>query len=108
MIAEIDLVDQTISRICRIPAETMNQEDEAGLITLKERITSKVFGQDEAISQAVYAVQVSRLGLVEEHKPVASLLFVGPTGVGKTEAAKVLASELGISFVRFDLCKSLL
>lgn len=103
MIAEIDLVDQTISRICRIPAETMNQEDEAGLITLKERITSKVFGQDEAISQAVYAVQVSRLGLVEEHKPVASLLFVGPTGVGKTEAAKVLASELGISFVRFDM-----
>lgn len=103
LIADTDLVDLTVSRICRIPQTVLDQEDEAGLLTLKDRITSHVFGQDEAIEKAVYAVQISRLGLIEEHKPVASLLFVGPTGVGKTEAAKVLASELGISFVRFDM-----
>lgn len=102
-IADLELIDMTISRICRIPQTTLSQEDEAGLLTLKDRITAKVFGQEEAIERAVYAVQISRLGLVEEHKPVASLLFVGPTGVGKTEAAKVLAQELGIGFIRFDM-----
>lgn len=102
-IADTELVDLTVSRICRIPRTVLDQEDEAGLLTLKDRITAQVFGQDEAIEKAVYAVQISRLGLVEEHKPVASLLFVGPTGVGKTEAAKVLAAQLGISFVRFDM-----
>ncbi len=103
LIADTDLVDLTVSRICRIPQTVLSQEDEAGLLTLQDRITSQVFGQEEAIEKAVYAVQISRLGLVEEHKPVASLLFVGPTGVGKTEAAKVLAAELGISFIRFDM-----
>ncbi|MDO5411092.1 MAG: AAA family ATPase [Lachnospiraceae bacterium] len=103
LIADTDLVDLTVSRICRIPQTVLSQEDETGLLTLKDRITAQVFGQDEAIERAVYAVQISRLGLVDEHKPVASLLFVGPTGVGKTEAAKVLAEQLGISFVRFDM-----
>lgn len=102
-VADTELVDITVSRICRIPQTVLDQEEEAGLLTLKDRITAQVFGQDEAIEKAVYAVQISRLGLVEEHKPVASLLFVGPTGVGKTEAAKVLASQLGISFIRFDM-----
>lgn len=103
MIAETSLVDLMISRICRIPQSSLNQEDESSLLTLKDRITGKVFGQDEAIEKAVYAVQISRLGLIEEHKPVASLLFVGPTGVGKTEAAKVLAEELGVAFLRYDM-----
>ena len=103
LIADTDLVDLTVSRICRIPQTVLSQEDEEGLLTLQDRITGQVFGQDEAIEKAVYAVQMSRLGLVEEHKPVASLLFVGPTGVGKTEAAKVLAAELGIGFIRFDM-----
>lgn len=103
LIADLELVDLTLSRICRIPQAALSQEDEAGLLTLKDRINSQVFGQEEAVEKAVYAVQISRLGLVEEHKPVASLLFVGPTGVGKTEAARVLAAELGISFIRFDM-----
>lgn len=103
LIAEPELVDLMVSRICRIPQTVLSQEDEAGLLTLKNRMTSQVFGQDEAIEKAVYAVQISRLGLVEEHKPVASMLFVGPTGVGKTETARVLAAELGISFIRFDM-----
>lgn len=103
MIADTELVDLTVSRICRIPQSVLSQEEEDGLLTLKDRISSQVFGQEEAIEKMVYSVQISRLGLVEEHKPVASLLFVGPTGVGKTEAAKVLAAELGVKFIRFDM-----
>lgn len=103
LIAETELVDQTISRICRIPQSILSQEDERNLLTLSERISHQVFGQEEAIEKMVYSVQISRLGLIEEHKPVASLLFVGPTGVGKTEAAKVLAAELGVKFIRFDM-----
>ena len=103
LVADGELIDLTVSKICRIPQSALSQEEEAGLLTLKDRINAQVFGQEEAIEKAVYAVQISRLGLVEEQKPVASLLFVGPTGVGKTEAAKVLAAELGIHFVRFDM-----
>lgn len=102
-IAEKELLDTVVSRICRIPQSILSQEEEEGLLTLQERITGQVFGQEEAIAQTVYAVQISRLGLVEENKPVASLLFVGPTGVGKTETARVLAQQLGVPFIRFDM-----
>ncbi len=64
---------------------------------------SQIFGQDEAIRSVVEAVQLSSAGLLDDNKPLASLLFVGPTGVGKTEVAKVLAKELGIDLVRFDM-----
>jgi ATP-dependent Clp protease ATP-binding subunit ClpA len=64
---------------------------------------SQIYGQDEAIRQVVESVQMSRAGLLDDNKPLASLLFVGPTGVGKTEVARVLAKELGIELVRFDM-----
>ena len=63
----------------------------------------KIYGQDNAIKQVVETVQMSRAGLLDENKPLASLLFVGPTGVGKTEVAKVLSHELGIELLRFDM-----
>ena len=65
--------------------------------SLHERISSRIYGQEEAVRQVVEAVQMSKAGLLDENKPLASLLFVGPTGVGKTEVAKVLAAELGIA-----------
>lgn len=98
-----DMAERTISNMCRIPVEQVNAEESESLLTLKERMETHVFGQEEALKHVSYAVQISRLGLGEEHKPVASLLFVGPTGVGKTETAKKLAEELGISFIRFDM-----
>ena len=64
---------------------------------------AQIYGQDEAVRQVVEAVQMSRAGLLDDNKPLASLLFVGPTGVGKTEVAKVLARELGIELIRFDM-----
>ncbi|MDE5883278.1 MAG: AAA family ATPase, partial [Muribaculaceae bacterium] len=69
----------------------------------RECLPAPVFGQEEAIAEVTEAVQMSKAGLTEENKPLASLLFVGPTGVGKTEVAKVLAAELGIELLRFDM-----
>ena len=81
----------------------MKADDFKQLSTLESRIKSQIFGQDEAVRSLVEAVQMSKSGLMDDGKPVASMLFVGPTGVGKTEVAKVLAKELGISLVRFDM-----
>ena len=97
------LITEVLSRTCKIDANALKEEDNASLEALYERISGQIYGQDEAIRQVVEAVQMAKAGLLDENKPLASLLFVGPTGVGKTEVAKVLASELGISLVRFDM-----
>lgn len=97
------LIDEILSKICHIPKQVVESDETAALATLEERLKNTVFGQDEAISQVVNAVKFSRAGLLEEGKPLASLLFVGPTGVGKTEIAKSLAKELGIRLIRFDM-----
>jgi ATP-dependent Clp protease ATP-binding subunit ClpA len=73
------------------------------LESLALRMLAQIYGQDEAVMQVVEAVQMSRAGLLDDNKPLASLLFVGPTGVGKTEVARVLARELGIELIRFDM-----
>ena len=98
-----ELIDEILSKTCHIPKQMVESDETEKLATLEERLKSRVFGQEEAISQAVNAVKFSRAGLLEEGKPLASLLFVGPTGVGKTEIAKSLAEELGIKLVRFDM-----
>lgn len=97
------LITDVLARICKVDVLAMKEEDNASLETLHERISAKIYGQEEAVRQVVEAVQMSKAGLLEENKPLASLLFVGPTGVGKTEVAKVLASELGIALQRFDM-----
>ena len=97
------LITDVLARVCKVDALAMKEEDTASLETLYERISSKIYGQEEAVRQVVEAVQMSKAGLLDENKPLASLLFVGPTGVGKTEVAKVLASELGIALQRFDM-----
>ncbi|WP_026512250.1 AAA family ATPase [Butyrivibrio sp. LC3010] len=97
------VINEILTKICRIPIETIETDDLAGLATLEERLKKRVYGQDEAIEQVVNAVKFSKAGLSEEGKPLASLLFVGPTGVGKTEIARSLADELGVRLVRFDM-----
>ena len=97
------LVTNILARICKVDAHAMKEENNASLETLHQRISAKIYGQEEAVHQVVEAVQMSKAGLLDENKPLASLLFVGPTGVGKTEVAKMLASELGISLQRFDM-----
>lgn len=100
---EKELIDEIVAKTCHIPKQAVEQEETESLATLKERLQNLVYGQEEAITQVVNAVKFSRAGLLEEGKPLASLLFVGPTGVGKTEIAKSLAKELGISLIRFDM-----
>ena len=98
-----EAVNEVLTKICRVPVESVESDDISGLFTLEKRMKEKIFGQDEAVAQVVNAIKFSRAGLLEENKPLASLLFVGPTGVGKTEIAKSLAQELGVKLIRFDM-----
>ena len=97
-------IADVLAKTCKVDAMAMKgDEDNSQLETLAPRLQSKIYGQDEAIRQVVEAVQLSKAGLLDDDKPLASLLFVGPTGVGKTEVARVLAKELGIQLLRFDM-----
>ena len=97
-------IADVLSKTCKVDALSIAEEDDyQQLETLSARMLSQIYGQDEAIRQVVESVQMSRAGLLDDNKPLASLLFVGPTGVGKTEVAKVLAKELGIELIRFDM-----
>lgn len=97
------LIEEILSKTCNIPKQTVETDEVEQLSKLENRLKKEIFGQEEAISQVVYAVKMSRAGLNEEGMPVANLLFVGPTGVGKTEVARNLAKQLGIKLVRFDM-----
>ena len=97
------LIANVLARIAKVESLTMDESDNDRLETLEPRILDKIYGQDDAVKQVVQAVQLSKAGLTDENKPLASLLFVGPTGVGKTEVARVLARELGVELVRFDM-----
>ena len=103
LITSSDIAD-VLAKTCKVDAMAMKQDDDnSQLETLAPRLLAKIYGQDEAIRQVVEAVQLSKAGLLDDNKPLASLLFVGPTGVGKTEVARVLAKELGITLLRFDM-----
>ncbi len=102
-IVDKPLIADVLAKICKVDTLAMNDDDNASLETLYERVSAQVYGQDEAVRQVVEAIQMSKAGIIDDEKPLASLLFVGPTGVGKTEVAKVLAAEMGISLVRFDM-----
>lgn len=98
-----DLIEEILSKTCRIPRQTLEAEEAERLEGLEEAIRQDVFGQDEAVRQVVNAIKLSRCGLNEDGRTIANLLFVGPTGVGKTEIARSLARNLGVSLVRFDM-----
>ena len=102
-IVDKPLIADVLAKICKVDTLAMNDDDNASLETLYERVSAQVYGQDEAVRQVVEAIQMSKAGIIDDEKPLASLLFVGPTGVGKTEVAKVLAAEMGISLIRFDM-----
>ena len=98
-----DVVDEILAKICRIPRQTVESSETKKLASLEKCLASQVFGQDEAVKEVANAIKFSRAGLLEPGKPLASFLFVGPTGVGKTEIARTLARELGIHLLRFDM-----
>ena len=97
------IIQQILTKVCKIDAAAIKDEDNNALATLQQRMNDKIYGQDKAVDKVVEAVMMAKAGLIDDDKPLASLLFVGPTGVGKTEVARQLAKELGIELVRFDM-----
>ena len=97
------LISDILAKVCKVDAMAMKDDDNANLETLLQRVSASIYGQDVAVKQVVEAIQMAKAGLLEDDKPLASLLFVGPTGVGKTEVAKVLAREMGVQLLRFDM-----
>ena len=96
-------VEDIVAKIARIPPANVSNDDRGKLRTLERDLKSVVFGQDKALDVLASAVKMARSGLGKGDKPIGSFLFSGPTGVGKTEAAKQLAYIMGIDLIRFDM-----
>ena len=96
-------IEKVLSAIAGIPEKTISAGETDRLKNLEKALKEKIFGQDYAVEQVSMAIKRSRAGFRDQSKPVASFLFVGPTGVGKTELARSLAHELGIPLHRFDM-----
>ena len=97
-------ISRVLAKICKTESLSETYDNDNTLLqNLHSRMLSQIYGQDHAVQEVVQSVQMSKAGLLEDNKPLASLLFVGPTGVGKTEIAKVLAKEMGLELVRFDM-----
>jgi len=96
-------IERAVAKMAKIPESTISADERKSLYELQNRLETKVFGQSGAVSAVVKAMKSSRAGLNDPEKPVASLLFVGPTGVGKTEVARTLADTLAIPLIRFDM-----
>ncbi len=96
-------VEEIVAKIARIPPKSVSADDKETLRNLERDLKAMVFGQDKAIEALAAAIKLSRAGLREAEKPIGNYLFSGPTGVGKTEVARQLASTLGIELTRFDM-----
>ncbi|WFD08853.1 ATP-dependent Clp protease ATP-binding subunit ClpA [Tepidibacter hydrothermalis] len=103
IIIDEGIIENIISKVCNIPKQTVESNEINSLKNLEKVLKSNIFGQDEAIEEVTRCIKMSRAGLNEDNKPVAAMLFVGPTGVGKTEVAKNISKTLGIDLVRFDM-----
>jgi ATP-dependent Clp protease ATP-binding subunit ClpA len=96
-------VEAIVAKLARIPEKNVSRSDKQVLVTIDDDLRSVIFGQDQAIGSLASAIKLARAGLGPEERPIGSFLFSGPTGVGKTELARQLASVLGIGFLRFDM-----
>ena len=96
-------IEATIATMARIPPKTVSKDDAEVLAHLDETLKRVVYGQDKAITALTSAIKLARAGLRDPEKPIGCYLFSGPTGVGKTEVARQLATSLGIELVRFDM-----
>ncbi|RTL79455.1 MAG: ATP-dependent Clp protease ATP-binding subunit ClpA [Hyphomicrobiales bacterium] len=96
-------IEATIATMARVPPKTVSKDDAEVLAHLDETLRRVVYGQEKAIAALTSAIKLARAGLRDQEKPIGCYLFSGPTGVGKTEAARQLATSLGIELVRFDM-----
>jgi ATP-dependent Clp protease ATP-binding subunit ClpA len=96
-------IEATVASMARIPAKSVSKDDTEVLQHLEETLKRAVYGQDEAVAALASAIKLARAGLRDPEKPIGCYLFSGPTGVGKTEAARQLATSLGLELTRFDM-----
>ena len=96
-------IEETISKITKIPEQSITTKDKKSLKNIEEDLKRVIFGQDLAVETLSNAIKLSRVGLRDDNKTIGSFLFTGPTGVGKTEISKQLANVLGVELVRFDM-----
>jgi ATP-dependent Clp protease ATP-binding subunit ClpA len=96
-------IENTISKIVGISGSKVTHDETLSLVDLEENLRKKVIGQERAVAEVTKAIKISKAGLTPQNKPIASFLFSGPTGVGKTELALSLSQILGINFERFDM-----
>ncbi|QQM32427.1 ATP-dependent Clp protease ATP-binding subunit ClpA [Martelella lutilitoris] len=96
-------IEATVATMARIPPKSVSKDDEQVLANLEQELRSVVYGQDKAIDALATSIKLARAGLREPNKPIGSYIFSGPTGVGKTEVSKQLASSLGVELLRFDM-----
>lgn len=99
----VEDIENIISSICNIPEKTMKKEDLKELSNMESLLNTKVFGQEEAVKHVAEAIKLSKSGLGDDNKPIGTFLFVGPSGVGKTELARQLAESMSIKLLRFDM-----
>jgi ATP-dependent Clp protease ATP-binding subunit ClpA len=99
----VDLIEKIVAKMARIPPKSVSASDKDLLKNLERNLKLVIYGQDLAVETLSSAIKMARSGLRDEHKPVGSFLFAGPTGVGKTEVTRQLSMALGIELVRFDM-----
>jgi ATP-dependent Clp protease ATP-binding subunit ClpA len=99
----VELIEKIVAKMARIPPKSVSASDKDLLKNLERNLKLVIYGQDLAVETLSSAIKMARSGLRDEHKPVGSFLFAGPTGVGKTEVTRQLAMALGIELVRFDM-----
>ena len=99
----VEQVETIVAKMARIPAKSVSASDRDSLRTLERDLKLVIFGQNAAIEALACAIKMSRSGLREEHRPIGSFLFAGPTGVGKTELTRQLALQMGVELIRFDM-----
>ena len=99
----VEMVENIVAKIARIPAKSVSSSDRDALRTLERDLKLSIFGQDKAIESLSAAIKMARSGLRDDEKPIGSFLFAGPTGVGKTEVTRQLAMCMGVELIRFDM-----
>lgn len=102
-IVDLPEIQHELSKMINIPEETICEKESSNLLNLEKNLKSSIYGQDQAIDEVVDKILVAQAGLKSENKPIGSFVFMGPTGVGKTEAATQLSKQLGIPLIRFDM-----
>jgi ATP-dependent Clp protease ATP-binding subunit ClpA len=102
-VVDVDDIEEILCSVCKIPKKAMVKEEYETVVNIEETLNAKVFGQKEAVNAVSEAIKLAKSGLGDENKPIGSFLFVGPSGVGKTELAKQIANELSLKLIRFDM-----